>query len=149
MIENLKDFLVLAWIGPGEGQISKKTMGDLAAGGFNASLSALTPEKMVNQLDLAHEAGVRLIIRVPEQLRIVTHANKGSAGRYPLPVTEIQMDPERYAEALGGMLLKRLRGEAVEPPTVILPFELLETVPAAAPVAARIVPHEVAVEREG
>jgi hypothetical protein len=40
-------------------------MGDLAAGGFNASLSALTPDRMVEQLDLAHEAGVRLIISVP------------------------------------------------------------------------------------
>lgn len=108
-------------------------------------------------------------IRVPEQLRIVTHANKGARRRYPFPVTEIQMDPERHAESLGGMLLKLLGGEAVEPPTVTVPFELVaarpvaSTVEAAPPplsqvpgrdegvastnavasVAARIVPHEV------
>lgn len=99
--------------------------------------------------DEARIAIQELGIRVPEELRIVTHANKGVARRYPFPVTEIQMDPERYAEALGGMLLKRLSGEAVEPPTVTLPFELVEAapvaVPAAAKTAARIVPHEVGV----
>jgi hypothetical protein len=59
------------------------------------------------------------------------------------------MDPERYAETLGGMLLKRLSGEAVEPPTVTVPFEMVEAapvaLPVAAPVAPRIVPHEVTV----
>jgi DNA-binding LacI/PurR family transcriptional regulator len=99
-------------------------------------------------------------LHVPEQLRIVTHANKGAARRYPFAVTEVQIDPERYAESLGGMLLSRLRGEAVEPPTVTLPFEMVEArslsqVPerdegvastnSVASVAARIVPHEVTV----
>jgi DNA-binding LacI/PurR family transcriptional regulator len=63
-------------------------------------------------------------------------------------VTEIQMDPQRHAEALGNMLLKRLRGEAVEPSTVTLPVEMVEAAPVAAavaPVAPRIVPHEVGV----
>jgi DNA-binding LacI/PurR family transcriptional regulator len=88
-------------------------------------------------------------IRVPERLRIVTHANKGAARRYPFPVTEVQLDPERYAEALGGMLLKRLGGEPIESPVVMLPFEMIETAPVAMPVAARtaprIVPHEVVI----
>ena len=59
------DFLVLAWIGPGGDQITPKTMGDLAAGGFNASLSELSPGKMLEQLDIAQAAGVRIIMGCP------------------------------------------------------------------------------------
>jgi DNA-binding LacI/PurR family transcriptional regulator len=96
--------------------------------------------------DEARIAIQELGIHVPEQLRIVAHANKGEARRYPFPVTEIQVDPERFAETLGGLLMKRLRGEVVEPATVMVPFEMAETVPVAAPAAPaapRIVPHEV------
>lgn len=56
---------IVAWIGPGGEQITAKTMADLAAAHFNLSLSAVTPEKMCAQLDLAHAAGIRLIIGLP------------------------------------------------------------------------------------
>lgn len=82
----------------------------------------VTDDVLFNEAVIAIQ---ELGIRVPEQLRIVAHANKGEARRYPFPVTEILVDPERYAEALGGLLLKRLRGEVVEPPVVTLPFELV------------------------
>lgn len=59
------DFLTLAWIGPGGDQITPKTMADLAAGGFNASLSSLTPDKMIRQLDMAKDAGIRIIMSIP------------------------------------------------------------------------------------
>lgn len=59
------DFLILAWIGPGGDQITPKTMTDLANGGFNASLSYLSPDNMIAQLDMAQEAGVRIIMHVP------------------------------------------------------------------------------------
>lgn len=65
-------------------------------------------------------------IRVPDQLRIVTHANKGADRQYPFPVTLVQSDPERYAEVLGGMLIKRMRGEPIESPTAVLPVEMVE-----------------------
>jgi hypothetical protein len=65
MIEKITDFLVLAWIGPGGEQINTKTMGDLAAGGFNASLSSLSPDMMIPQLDIAHAAGIKIIMSVP------------------------------------------------------------------------------------
>jgi DNA-binding LacI/PurR family transcriptional regulator len=81
-------------------------------------------------------------IRVPDQLRIVTHANKGADRRYPFPVTLAQFDPERYAEMLGEMLLKRLRGEAVAPPVVQLPPELVEAEHVAATVSHHLVSHE-------
>ena len=95
--------------------------------------------------DEARIAIQELGLRVPEQLRIVTHANRGAGRRYPFPVTEAQVDPERYAAALGGMLLKLLRGEPVDPALATLPSELVEAVPVAAPVASgspRIAPHE-------
>lgn len=60
-----RDFLVLAWIGPGGDQITPKTMGDLAAAGFNASLSELSPDKMLGQLDIAGAAGVKIIMGYP------------------------------------------------------------------------------------
>jgi len=69
-----------------------------------------------------------LRIRVPEQLRIVAHANKGAYRHYPFPVTEALVDPQRYAEMLSAMLLKRMRGEAMEPRTVTLPFEIADSV---------------------
>jgi hypothetical protein len=57
---------ILAWIGPSREQITPKTMSDLAAAGFNLSFSFLTPDKMMEQLDMAHAAGIRLIIGLPE-----------------------------------------------------------------------------------
>jgi hypothetical protein len=58
-------FPILAWIGPSQEQITPQTMADLAKAGFNLSLSALTPSRMLEQLDLAADAGVRLIIDLP------------------------------------------------------------------------------------
>jgi DNA-binding LacI/PurR family transcriptional regulator len=98
--------------------------------------------------DEAQIAILELGIRVPDQLRIVTHANKGDGKRYPFPVTLLQMDPVRYAEILGEMLLKRMRGEDVIPPTAEIPCELVEAAPVARPVAREIAPHE-AVLQEG
>jgi len=59
-------FPILAWIGPCQEQITPKTMADLATGGFNLSLSNLTPDRMVEQLDMARDAGVRLVIGLPD-----------------------------------------------------------------------------------
>jgi hypothetical protein len=84
-------------------------------------------------------------IRVPDQLRVVAHANKGAGRRYPFPVTEALVDPERFAREMGGLLLRRLRGEPVKSPGASMPIELVETRPAGAPVTQRLVPHEAAV----
>lgn len=56
---------IVAWIGPSGAQITPKTMRDLADAGFNLSLSELTPDRVREQLDTAHAAGVRLIIGLP------------------------------------------------------------------------------------
>lgn len=58
-------FPILAWIGPSREQITPKTMKDLADAGFNLSLSELTPDRVLKQLDIAHAAGIRLIIGLP------------------------------------------------------------------------------------
>jgi len=63
-------------------------------------------------------------IRVPEQLRIVAHANRGAGKRYPFPVTLAECDPVRYAEALGEMLLARLRGHDPDPRRASVPFTI-------------------------
>jgi hypothetical protein len=81
-------------------------------------------------------------IRVPDQLRVVAHANKGAARRYPFPVTEALVDPARFAAEMGGLLLKRLGGEPMESPGPSVPIELVETRPAGAPVTQKLVPHE-------
>jgi DNA-binding LacI/PurR family transcriptional regulator len=89
----------------------------------------VTDEVLFDEVQVAiRELG----IRVPEQLRIVTHANKGLDRRYPFPVTLAQRDTRRYAETLGDMLLKRMRGEPVEPGTTAFPFELTERLAAQA-----------------
>jgi hypothetical protein len=58
-------FPILAWIGPCREQITPQTMADLAEAGFTLSLSELTPERMLDELDMAAHAGVRLIIGLP------------------------------------------------------------------------------------
>ena len=58
-----------------------------------------------------------LHIRVPDQLRVVTHANKGSGVHYPFPVTLLQNDPAVVAEILEAKLLKVMNGELRGAPT--------------------------------
>ena len=75
---------------------------------------------------------LQLGIRVPEDLLVVTHFNKGSGMISPFPVAKVQMDPEAYARAAAEMLLQLMRHEPVEKERVI-PYELVETPGAAAP----------------
>jgi DNA-binding LacI/PurR family transcriptional regulator len=74
---------------------------------------------------------LQLGIRVPEDLLVVTHFNKGSGMISPFPVAKVQMDPEAYARAAAEMLLQLMRHEPVEKERVI-PYELVETPGAAA-----------------
>ncbi len=58
---------ILAWIGPGIDALplNERTMADLAAAGFNLSLSNIDPDDPRRALDIAKDAGVRLIVSVP------------------------------------------------------------------------------------
>ena len=66
-------------------------------------------------------------IRVPEDLQVATHFNKGSGMINPFPVGKLEFDPEACARAMGEMLLKLMHEEPVETRRVILPCELVET----------------------
>jgi DNA-binding LacI/PurR family transcriptional regulator len=65
---------------------------------------------------------LELGIRIPNQLMVITHANKGSEIRYPFPVTRVEVDPDTFARSLGEMLLRLIRKEPVQEPKIILPF---------------------------
>lgn len=67
---------ILPWIGPGlsahaggggavNTPITEKTMGDLAEAHFNVSLSTINEEDPIRDLDIARDAGIRLIIGLP------------------------------------------------------------------------------------
>jgi DNA-binding LacI/PurR family transcriptional regulator len=55
-----------------------------------------------------------LKIRIPEQLKVVAHANKGSRPATPFPVTFGEVDPQDMAHRMVGMLLKLVRNQPVE-----------------------------------
>jgi DNA-binding LacI/PurR family transcriptional regulator len=57
-------------------------------------------------------------IRVPEDLRVASHANKGSDLRYPFPVELLTVDPDLRAHHLSAELMRLLRGEPAMEPAV-------------------------------
>jgi len=61
-------------------------------------------------------------LHVPEQLMIVTHANRGSGIHYPFPVWQMEYDPDEHARLLGEMLVALMRKETVSQRRLILPF---------------------------
>jgi DNA-binding LacI/PurR family transcriptional regulator len=84
---------------------------------------------------LAQDVTVAILeqgIRVPEQLMVVTHANRGSGVWYPFPVAKVEFDPDVLAQAIADMTVKQLRGEGTPDTPVVLGYELVPM--AAAPV---------------
>jgi DNA-binding LacI/PurR family transcriptional regulator len=73
----------------------------------------------------AQIAILELGIRVPEHLRIATHANVGAEPRPPFPVTLLRVDAAWCADRLGELLLQRMDGEAVEPGLRSVPIEVV------------------------
>ncbi len=68
----------------------------------------------------------QLGIRVPEDLLVVTHWNKGSGLISPFPVAKVAFDLDDYVRKMGAMLVQLMRHEPVENHRVVLPCELLE-----------------------
>jgi DNA-binding LacI/PurR family transcriptional regulator len=62
-----------------------------------------------------------LNIRVPEQLMIMAHANRGAIEEYPFPLWRIMVDPDAHARAQVDLMVKLLRREPVAQPQIILP----------------------------
>jgi GntR family transcriptional regulator of arabinose operon len=72
-------------------------------------------------------------VRVPEQLMVITHANKGSGILCPFPVARMEIDPDEYAEAMGQMLIGLMKGELTGSQEVMVPARWVE-MPSVAPV---------------
>ena len=65
-------------------------------------------------------------IKVPQQLKVVVHANKGSGVTYPFPVSLLEVDLDEWAEAMVDRLIKLMNHEPVGP--------------AVPPIRARLIP---------
>lgn len=66
---------------------------------------------------------MELGIRVPEQLLIVSHANKNIPLLTPFPLVRMEFDPDECAARLGEMLLKAIRRQPVNPALHVLDFK--------------------------
>lgn len=64
-------------------------------------------------------------IKVPDQLQVVTHANKGSGIHYPFPVAKLEIDPQEYAEALADGLIRFMKHEDATAPMRYIQARLL------------------------
>jgi DNA-binding LacI/PurR family transcriptional regulator len=64
-------------------------------------------------------------IRVPEELMIVTHSNKGATFPQLFPATLLQFNPEAYAETLAQATLALLRGELPAAKDIILTHQVV------------------------
>lgn len=65
---------------------------------------------------------LQLGIRVPQDLLVVTHANRGSGMFCPFPTVRLEFDPALYARSMVDMLLRRIRGGPPGPSRVCLPW---------------------------
>ncbi len=75
----------------------------------------------------------QLGIRVPEDLLVVTHFNKGSGLTSPFPIVKLQVDPNEFVQEFGQMLLSRIQGEAAESSEVNIEIVETDRATAAAP----------------
>jgi DNA-binding LacI/PurR family transcriptional regulator len=65
-------------------------------------------------------------VKVPEELKIVTHSNRGAQALYPFPVARMELDPGLVAEEKVKLMLKLLRGEIPDPAIIIPPFKWID-----------------------
>lgn len=65
-------------------------------------------------------------IRVPEEVRLITYANKGVDLHYHLPVTRYEFDMREIADAAFDAMVKLLNGQELEHNVVYVPGKLLK-----------------------
>jgi DNA-binding LacI/PurR family transcriptional regulator len=65
-------------------------------------------------------------IRVPDDLMVATHANKGSGMFYPFPVLRLELDVEQVIERMGRMLLDLMEGKEADAQVVEAPLRKVE-----------------------
>ncbi|MBI4026842.1 MAG: LacI family DNA-binding transcriptional regulator [Verrucomicrobia bacterium] len=85
----------------------------------------------------ATTAILELGIRIPEQLFVVTFANKGSGILYPFPTVRMEYDPDEIVRLQGERLLRLMRKEPVNPGRISPPFRWVKS-PEPVPDSARI-----------
>ena len=78
-----------------------------------------------------------LEIHVPDDLMVVTHANKGSGMFYPFPVLRLEMDIDQVIEQMGRMLLDLMKGRSVNVTEVDIPLACISGVAATPPPGRR------------
>ena len=61
-------------------------------------------------------------LRVPEDIRVATLANKGLGPVWFKPLTRLEYDPVENARLIGNYVLKLLAGKKAMPPTLLLKF---------------------------
>ena len=72
----------------------------------------------------AARAILELGIRVPSQLRIVTHSNRGDDLVHPFPVSLLEVDPEEMAAAAAEFIIQSLEGRSATARAI--PVRLIE-----------------------
>ena len=70
--------------------------------------------------DVVIHAILELGIKVPEDLAVLTFANRGKEFRFPTPLTSIGFDPVEAAGAGCDMLRRLVSGQGVDQPVVRL-----------------------------
>lgn len=75
------------------------------------------PDGLLIGLDTCYNAAaievLRLGLRIPEQLLVVTHSNRGSGALYAFPTVRLEMDPALWAQTACKLLQNKLAGRRV------------------------------------
>ncbi len=69
----------------------------------------------------------QLGLRVPDDLRVVTHFVKGSTMTIPFHVAKLEFDPDVYVRAMGKTLIKLMQQQEPGIRQITLPCDLVET----------------------
>ena len=65
-------------------------------------------------------------IKVPQQLRLITHANKQMVFPYHMPLTRIENDTTKQAKLAAGMMISLVEGDMPKQKNVSLPMALVK-----------------------
>lgn len=65
-------------------------------------------------------------VRVPDELMVATHANRGALTHYPFPTARLELDADEFARRIGEMLLSVMAGREPARPHDVLPCRLVD-----------------------
>jgi DNA-binding LacI/PurR family transcriptional regulator/DNA-binding transcriptional regulator YhcF (GntR family) len=69
---------------------------------------------------------LKLGLRIPEDLRVVTHYHRGSDLILPFPTARLQFDPNDFVVSIGQKLLQMMGGEPLKDPCLSFPCQLMD-----------------------